>query len=51
MLAKLAEIPPRDMRKLLIDAFGNAQLADRDYITPDDIDLRKLCGRKARIGF
>jgi ATP-dependent Lon protease len=51
VLDKLAEIPARDMRKLLLDAFGNAQLARRQHLTPDDIDLRKLCGRKAKIGF
>jgi ATP-dependent Lon protease len=51
VLDKLAEIPPRDMRKLLIDAFGNAQLARRDHLEPVDIDLKKLCGRKAKIGF
>jgi ATP-dependent Lon protease len=51
VLDKLTELPPRDMRKLLLDAFGNAQLADRDHLLPKDIDLRKLCGRKAKIGF
>ena len=51
VLSKLAEIPPRDMRKLLLDAFGNAGLANRDHLIPEDIDMRKLCGRKARIGF
>ena len=30
VLAKLAEIPPRDMKKLLLDAFGNARLAGSD---------------------
>lgn len=51
VLVKLAEIPPRDMRKLLLDAFGNAQLAQRDHLIAEDIDLHKLCGRKAKIGF
>jgi ATP-dependent Lon protease len=51
VLDKLSEIPPRDMRKLLLDAFGNARLADRDQLLPEDIDMRKLCGRKAKIGF
>jgi ATP-dependent Lon protease len=44
-------VPPRDMRKLLLDAFGTARLAERDYLVPEDIDARKLCGRKARVGF
>jgi ATP-dependent Lon protease len=51
VLEKLAAIPPRDMRKLLLDAFGTAQLAGRDHLLPEDIDSRKLCGRRARLGF
>ena len=48
VLDKLATIPPRDMKKLLLDAFGKAQLAERDYLVPEDIDATKLCGRRAR---
>ena len=48
---RLASVPPRDMRKLLLDAFGTAQLANRDYLVPEDIDAKKLCGRRARVGF
>ena len=51
VLDKLAGIPPRDMRKLLLDAFGNARLAGRDQLVPEDIDGRKLCGRRTRVGF
>ena len=51
VLERLAAVPPRDMRKLLLDAFGTARLADRDHLLPEDIDARKLCGRKARVGF
>ena len=51
VLEQLASIPPRDMRKLLLDAFGTAQLAGRDHLVPEDIDSRKLCGRRARVGF
>ena len=51
VLEKLAAIPPRDMRKLLLDGFGTAQLAGRDQLLPDDIDSRKICGRRARMGF
>ena len=51
VLDRLAAIPPRDMRKLLLDAFGTAQLAGRDHLVPEDIDSRKLCGRRARVGF
>jgi len=48
---RLATIPPRDMKKLLLDAFGTARLAGRDCLVPEDIDAKKLCGRKARVGF
>jgi ATP-dependent Lon protease len=51
VLEKLASTPPRDMRKLLLDAFGTAQLAGRDRLLPEDLDARKLCGRRARMGF
>jgi ATP-dependent Lon protease len=51
VLERVAAIPPRDMRKLLLDAFGTAQLAGRDQLVPEDIDATKLCGRKARMGF
>lgn len=51
VLDKLAAIAPRDMRKLLLDAFGTAQLAGRDHLVPEDVDSRKLCGRRARLGF
>jgi ATP-dependent Lon protease len=51
VLERLAAIPPRDMKKLLLDAFGTARLAGRDCLVPEDIDGKKLCGRKARVGF
>src|SRR5438093_8856212 len=51
VVEKHAASPPRDMRKLLLDAFGTAQLANRDYLVPEDIDAKKLCGRRARVGF
>jgi ATP-dependent Lon protease len=51
VVEKLATIPPRDMKKLLLDAFGTARLAGRDHLVPEDIDSRKLCGRRARLGF
>jgi ATP-dependent Lon protease len=51
VLDRLAGIAPRDMRKLLLDAFGNARLAGRDHLVPEDIDARKLCGRRTRVGF
>jgi len=51
IVEKLAAIAPRDMKKLLLDAFGTAQLAGRDHLVAADIDSRKLCGRRARVGF
>ena len=51
VVERLAAIPPRDMRKLLLDAFGTARLAGRDHLVAEDIDPRKLCGRRARMGF
>jgi ATP-dependent Lon protease len=51
VLERLSTLPPRDMRKLLLDAFGTARLANRDSLVPEDIDAKKLCGRKARLGF
>jgi ATP-dependent Lon protease len=51
VIDRLASVPPRDMRKLLLDAFGTAQLANRKYLVPEDIDAKKLCGRRARVGF
>jgi ATP-dependent Lon protease len=51
LVERLATIPPRDMKKLLLDAFGTARLAGRDHLVPEDIDAKKLCGRKARVGF
>jgi ATP-dependent Lon protease len=51
VLDRVSMVPPRDMRKLLLDAFGTARLANRDFLVPEDIDGNKLCGRKARIGF
>ena len=51
VLERLSAMPPRDMRKLLLDAFGTARLANRDFLVPEDIDATKVCGRKARVGF
>lgn len=48
----LAEESPRDMRKVLINAFGNAKLDKRDYLLTKDFDNRKSSsGKKAKIGF
>jgi len=48
-LDRLASLPPREMRRALHAAFGNAKLAGRSALSPDDIqDARS---RKQRIGF
>ncbi|HTJ97809.1 MAG TPA: AAA family ATPase [Rhodocyclaceae bacterium] len=36
VLEKLADLPPRDMRKQLLSALGNAKLAGRDELKPED---------------
>jgi len=48
-LEKLASLPPREMRRALHAAFGNAKLGARAELGPDDIqDARS---KKQRIGF
>ena len=51
VLEKLADIPPRDMRKLLLDAFGNAKTEGRSHLMVKDLNLERLGKRKAKIGF
>lgn len=46
----LANLPPRDMRKRLMAAFGAAKLAGRSALQPDDFELPKRGGPR-RIGF
>jgi len=48
-LDKLAELPPREMRRALHAAFGSAKLAGRAELNPDDIHDARV--RKQRIGF
>ncbi len=49
LLDQLAELAPRDMRRALMTAFGNARLGDRREISVDD--LPKAGNAKGRIGF
>ncbi|MDF1485900.1 AAA family ATPase [Ramlibacter sp. H39-3-26] len=49
MLDRLAEMPPREMRRALMTGFGNARLAGRGDVQPDD--LPRAGGGKARMGF
>jgi ATP-dependent Lon protease len=49
-LERLASLPPREMRRAIQSAFGNAKIAGRSEVNPDDIQDSRL-GRKSRIGF
>src|SRR5436853_3381761 len=46
---QLASLPPREMRRAIQSAFGNAKIAGRSEIGPDDIQDARL--KKSRIGF
>jgi len=48
-LEKFASLAPREMRRSIHAAFGNAKIAARDEIRPEDIQDGR--GRKQRIGF
>ena len=49
-LERLAALPPREMRRALHAAFGNAKLAGRSEVRPEDIQDGAQ-HRKQRIGF
>jgi ATP-dependent Lon protease len=51
VLEKLAGLPPRDMRKRLMDAFGNAKLAGRDELKAADLDIVRGSRARNKIGF
>jgi len=46
---RLAHVAPREMRRALVGAFGNAKLAERHTLQPDDLQERSQ--RRSRIGF
>ncbi len=50
VVERLAECAPREMRRLLIGAFGNAKLDGRDEIESEDLNVARNA-RRARIGF
>lgn len=50
VLDRMASLSPREMRRLINKAFGNASLAGRDQLLPEDIDDKRAL-KKARIGF
>lgn len=47
---RLAGVAPREMRRALVSAFGNAKLARRDELSVDDFAIDRT-HRRARIGF
>ena len=49
VLQKLGALPPREMRRAIHTAFGNAKVAGRCEVGPDDIQDPRA--RKQRIGF
>jgi len=50
MLDRLSDIAPREMRRALVAAFGNAKLAGRRALQADDLSLERAL-RRQRIGF
>jgi ATP-dependent Lon protease len=50
VLEKLASLPPREMRRAIHSAFGNAKIAGRGEVTADDVQDPRG-GRRQRIGF
>ena len=50
VVEKLTLLAPREQRRAVQTAFGNAKLAGRDELAPEDIDTQRGA-RKARIGF
>jgi len=49
VLDRLAEMPPREMRRAWMTAFGNAKLAHREQVLP--CDLPGAAGKRGGIGF
>jgi ATP-dependent Lon protease len=50
VVEKLALLTPREMRRAVQTAFGNAKVSGRDELRPEDVDIQRG-GRKSRIGF
>ena len=49
-LERLAGLPPREMRRAIQSAFGNAKLAGRTEVSPDDVQPGSG-NRRRKIGF
>ena len=50
VVEKLALLTPREMRRAVQAAFGNAKVSGRDELQPEDVDIQRG-SRKTRIGF
>ncbi|MCK6390087.1 MAG: AAA family ATPase [Azonexus sp.] len=50
VLERLASLPPRDMKKRLLAAFGTAKLAGRNWLETSDFEQARS-GRSRKIGF
>jgi ATP-dependent Lon protease len=50
VLERLASVAPREMRRTILGAFGNAKLADRHEIEASDLQTERSA-RRQRIGF
>jgi ATP-dependent Lon protease len=51
VLDRLAGLPPRDMKKRLLAAFGSAKLAGRDTLYASDLDMARAAQGKRGMGF
>jgi len=49
-LDRLTRLKPREMRRMMLAAFGNAKLAGRSEVLPEDVTEDRVA-RKPRIGF
>lgn len=49
-LDKLARLTPREMRRIILNGFGNARLGRRDEISVEDLEIDRSA-KKSRIGF
>jgi ATP-dependent Lon protease len=49
-LDRLGRMKPREMRRMMLAAFGNAKLAGRNEVLPEDVTDDRVA-KKARIGF
>lgn len=50
VLERLSTLPPRDMKKRLMAAFGTAKMAGRNFLETGDFDTQRT-GRSRKIGF